>query len=245
MAQRRKLPARLAAAVLITWVGSVPAVGSPCAPAPAVEVVVAPGTTYVGATAIATFTVRNPGGQAAEGVRLDPQIPTDLPATVESSNCLLADGGCRLEPDATLAVRIALTPAAAMVATVGARVTTTSPDADLSHASATSQLSVKQPRVEVSPPIGPPGFVTSTHGVDFPPGATITLTWLPGVTAVQAPATVAADGTFDAPMLIVRPDRPGPRLLVAAPATGPAFTQVTAPFLVVSRALQPSRFVNR
>ncbi|TQK44170.1 hypothetical protein FBY35_5658 [Streptomyces sp. SLBN-118] len=226
------------------WVKSRSAARSPCSPA-LVATAAAPTTTHVGSTAVVTFTVRNRGGQLARGVRLTLRGPHSLPTAVTSSNCLLSKKGCELDPGAALAVRVALTPKTAQTAELVGLASTTSRDADLSHASAKVRITVKRPRASLNSYTGPPGFVASVHGVDFPPGAKVGLTWLPGLTAQQEPVTVRADGTFDTHMLVLRSDRPGPRDLAVSPVAGPAFSRAIAAFLVVPHALEAPKFLDR
>jgi hypothetical protein len=98
-----------------------------------------------------------------------------------------------------------------------------------------------QPVLRVDPGVGPPGFVPIVSGANFPPGITVTLAWQPGISAPTR-VRVAADGTFQAQLLVFHHDRLGPR---AAVASGAGFGPVTAPFLVVPATQQPRDFVER
>jgi hypothetical protein len=92
------------------------------------------------------------------------------------------------------------------------------------------------------PPIGKPGFVTSVRGTDFPPGAPVTLRWTPGITAAAVPTIPLPDGRFTAQLLILTKDETGPRVITAS---GPGFSQVTTPFLVVVGVYAPPDLVVR
>ncbi|MGI8683963.1 MAG: hypothetical protein ACR2MO_02485 [Acidimicrobiales bacterium] len=105
---------------------------------------------------------------------------------------------------------------------------------------------VVPPVLRLEPPLGPPGFVSSAVGSGFPPGAPVTLTWSPGITAIPRSQLVAdATGAFRTPMLVFNRDLIGPRRLTATPAGGAAFPAVSTPFLVVSGTLQPGDFKVR
>jgi hypothetical protein len=106
-----------------------------------------------------------------------------------------------------------------------------------------------KPAILLDPPIGPPGFVTTAVGTNFPPGATVTLAWSVGLTA-SMPAVVAdASGSFSVPMLILPRDTLGPRILGGTfSATGEGSAQST-PFLVVpgtgQRPFDPPRIPSQ
>jgi hypothetical protein len=93
----------------------------------------------------------------------------------------------------------------------------------------------------VNPGIGPLGFVTAAQGTDFPPGATVALTWNRGISAANS-VVVGADGTFQAQVLVFHHDQLGDRRLVAS---GTGFGPVDAGFLVVIGNPQPPDFIER
>jgi hypothetical protein len=99
---------------------------------------------------------------------------------------------------------------------------------------------VGPPALHFDPPIGPPGIVTVVTASGFPPGAVVTVRWDTGINQAPAPASVGPDGTFVVEVLVFPNDIVGPRNLIAsAAAGGPTFPDVTGPFLVVPRTLQP------
>lgn len=105
--------------------------------------------------------------------------------------------------------------------------------------SAALQGTGQVPVLEVDPPLGRRGFVTTATGRDFPADTIVTLTFDPGQTRVL----VRTDdtGAFEVPLLILRRDRVGPRELVA---TAPD-VEVAVPYLVVPGRQVPPEFVNR
>ncbi|MDH6465619.1 Tol biopolymer transport system component [Micromonospora sp. A200] len=217
----------------------------PTAPAdPALTVSVTPAPAYVGGSAGVTYTVRNAGGQRATGLRLNPTLPPRVRVAASPPGCA-PQAGCRLPdlaPGGATTVTFVLTPDAALAATVAGAVTTTGGNADPANDTASAPLRVLQPRIVAVPAIGPPGFVTSVRGTDFPPGARVRLAWNVGITAATAPAVAAPDGTFAAQLLVLPKDRLGPREITAS---GTGFAPVTTPFRVVLPPLQPPGHVNR
>lgn len=99
-----------------------------------------------------------------------------------------------------------------------------------------------QVRLELDPPMGPPGFVTYAVGSGFPAGAQVALDWSIGIDERRAPVVADADGAFRVPVLVFHNDVEGPRELVATPAGGPSFPQTTAPFDVTRPTAVPPRF---
>lgn len=88
------------------------------------------------------------------------------------------------------------------------------------------------------PPLGPAGFVTQVRGAGFPAGATVALTWSPGIGG--ATVTAGQDGAFLTPLLVLPRDRLGPREVRAAvPTEGRGAGVTSAPFLVVQSAAGP------
>jgi Tol biopolymer transport system component len=213
----------------------------------AVTVQLSESTGYVGGALTATIKVVNKGPSPAAAVRLAVSTAGHLAMRSASAGCVQAGTPCAL---GTLAVNghatftARLVPTAAGSATVTGKVSTTTVDPVPANNTATASLALKQPRIRLLPPIGPPGFVTLAFGEDFPPGATVALTWQIGINANPGTVTVDGDGTFRAPMLIVRRDRLGTRLLVARSGTG-QFSQLTTPMLVVPGSETPPRFLGR
>ncbi len=218
---------------------------APSVPAdPSLTVSVTPTPAYVGGTATVTYTVRNAGGQPATGLRLRPQLPAGIPVAAPAPDCA-ADTGCPvpdLAPGGTASVTIGLAPDAALSTAVAGTVTTTATNADQANDTATAPLRVLQPRIVAVPAIGPPGFVTSIRGTDFPPGVSVKLVWDVGITAAATPTVPGPDGRFIAQLLVLRKDRLGPRLAVAS---GAGFSPVTTPYRVVLPAQQPPGHVDR
>ncbi len=99
------------------------------------------------------------------------------------------------------------------------------------------------PVLTVTPPIGPPGFVTYAHGTGFPPGAVVSLAWEPGIGGARVTAGPA--GSFTVPVLVFYKDALGPRLLVATSVSGPSFSPAEADFLARPGTGQPRRLLGR
>jgi dipeptidyl aminopeptidase/acylaminoacyl peptidase len=215
--------------------------GSPADPALTVSVNPRPG--YVGGTVTVSYTVRNAGGTTATGLRVRPGLPGGVPVGGALAGCP-ADG-CPvpdLAPGRAATVTGTLSPGAALDTTVRGTATTTGGNANPRNDTATAPLRVVLPRIVAVPPIGPPGFVASIRGVDFPPGVPVRLSWDVGITAAAPPVRPAADGTFAAPLLVLPKDRLGARQVVA---TGAGFRPATTPFLVVLPAQQPPGLLHR
>jgi hypothetical protein len=70
----------------------------------------------------------------------------------------------------------------------------------------------------------------------------VTLRWTPGITAAAVPTIPLPDGRFTAQLLILTKDETGPRVITAS---GPGFSQVTTPFLVVVGVYAPPDLVVR
>ncbi|MFF2324769.1 MULTISPECIES: hypothetical protein [unclassified Streptomyces] len=229
---------------------SPPAPSPPPAPAPpepeagpGVVVRAQPSPGYVGGRVVVTYTVRNGRNALATGLRLRLGLPARIPVASLPPGC--AAGVCTLPdlaPRASTVVRVVLAPDRALRTTITGTLTTTGTDADTGDNVSRIPLRILQPRIVAVPAVGKPGFVTSVRGKDFPPGAPVTLTWKPGITAA-APATVPRrNGTFIAQLLILVKDQTGPRTITAK---GPGFSPVTTPFLVVSGTIVPPDEVGR
>jgi Tol biopolymer transport system component len=231
-------------ATTVVPVGSVPQPAPPAGTDPAVAVTAAPQPGFVGGQVTITYTVHNIGGRPATGLSLAFGLPPGVAATALPGGCTVA--GCPALPDlvpgSAAAVTVVLAPTAAVNTIITTILTTTGQDANTANDRATTPLHVLQPKIVAVPPIGPPGFVTSVRGIDFPAGAPITLTWSPGITAAAAPTRPGANLRFVAQLLILSKDETGPRTITA---TGPGFSAVTTPFLVVDSTFTPPDLVAR
>lgn len=212
---------------------------------PALTVTVAPSPGYVGGTVTVTYTATNTGNAdvPATGLALGIGLPAGIPVGSISPGCTAT--GCALPdlpPGASASVQVVLAPTAAVQTTVSGALSTTGTDTNPADNAATAPLVVLQPKIVAVPNIGKPGFVTSVRGTDFPPGAPVTLTWTPGITAAAAPTRPLPDGTFIAQLLILPKDETGPRVITAS---GPGFSPVTTPFLVVAGTYSPPDLVVR
>ncbi len=98
-------------------------------------------------------------------------------------------------------------------------------------------------RLELDPPIGPPGIVTIATGSGFPPGSTVVLTWTKGITPKLPPIVADETGAFRVQVLVFHHDVLGMRGLMASPADGVSFPAFEAPFRVSEPSGQPPRFV--
>lgn len=210
---------------------------------PGVTVRAQPSPGYVGGKVVVTYTVRNGRNALATGLRLKLGLPANIPAGRLPAGC--TGGTCTLPdlaPGASTTLSVVLSPDKALRTTITASLTTTGTDADLRDNVSRIPLRILQPRIIAVPAIGKPGFVTSVRGKDFPPGAPVTLTWKPGITAT-APATLPlGDGTFIAQLLILAKDQTGPRVITAK---GPGFSPVKTDFLVVLGTITPPDEVIR
>ncbi|MFD9890227.1 hypothetical protein ACFWY9_12865 [Amycolatopsis sp. NPDC059027] len=215
----------------------------PPLPGPSLGVSVDPDPSYVGGRAVATYRIGNSGGQQATGIRVSLVLPAGVPVVALPPGC--PGGQCfvgDLPPGGSALLQVVFAPGAAVDTRVAGVLTSSGQDADLADNTATARLRVLQPKIVALPPIGPPGFVTSVRGTDFPPGGPVTLNWSPGITAVAAPAVPQGDGSFAAQLLILPKDQLGPRTITAR---GAGFSPVTTPFMVVAPSVGPPNFVER
>src|SRR5262249_56776742 len=106
-------------------------------------------------------------------------VPARARGGVADTECPVPDRA----PGGAATVTFGLAPNAALSTTVAGPVPTTGTNADRPNDTATTPLRVLQPRIVAVPAIGPPGFVTSVRGTDFPPGARVKLSWNVGITA--------------------------------------------------------------
>ncbi len=200
---------------------------------------------YVGGRIDATVAVRNAGAATVPAA-----VRLLLPATACETP---AAGGCTagtrdvplglLAPGAAISVPVRLVPVAPGPATVAARALPATFDLTDRNDRAAATVSIKRPNLVVNPPIGPPGFVTSVRGNDFPPAASVRLVWSRGLTLTGRPIVVRPDGTFEAPMPVAaRDDALGHREVVAVTAELPT---VTVGFLAVPSTVDPPDFAVR
>ncbi|MFI6090560.1 hypothetical protein [Streptomyces sp. NPDC051218] len=220
-----------------------PAPPPPAVAGPSLTATAQPSPGYVGGKVVVTYLVRNGESALATGLRLRLGLPSGIPTEPLPAGC--AEDGCALPdlaPGDTVVTRVVLTPKKAQFTRINAKLTTTGTDANPDDNTARVPLRILQPRIVAVPPIGKPGFVTLVRGKDFPPGAPVTLTWKPGITAAAAPTRPGADHRFTAQLMILRKDQTGPRTITAK---GPGFSPVTTPFLVVNGNVQPPYEVDR
>ncbi|WP_434742255.1 hypothetical protein [Micromonospora sp. SH-82] len=215
-----------------------PTVSPPPSTGLRITVRVEPRPGYVGGRITVTYTVRNIGEVPATGVRITPSLPPGIPVRSRPPGCVTTCPVADLPPGATRTLTFVLVPRTATSTTVRGSVVG---DGGLDDTD-TAVLRVLQPRIVAVPEIGPPGFVTSIRGVDFPPGVRVRLTWDVGITAAADPAVPARNGTFAAQMLVLPRDELGPRVVSA---TGAGFGTVRTDFRVVLPAQQPPGLVRR
>lgn len=210
-----------------------------------------PRQSYVGGDdVVLSFRMRNGAPRPMTDVRLVTSLPPALLAPSSVAAGCQADGSVcligALQPGQEAEVRIALPAKAAVTTSVGGSVLATGPDSDLADNTATAEISVRQPVLQVQPPVGPPGFVAGAEGRGFPPGATVRLPWTRGISQSPGEVVVEADGTFEAQVLVFPHDQLGVRALTGAPVHGPRFGEVRSnDFLVVPRTVQPPDFLFR
>ncbi|WP_146237532.1 DUF11 domain-containing protein [Georgenia satyanarayanai] len=204
-------------------------------------------TAWVGGDPVGVrLVVTNDAAGPATGVVLTlahPDVVTAGPdACLAAAPCALGT----LPPGGSRTVAVALDPVRAGAGPVTATVSTTALDLDPANDSGAAELTVIQPELRLLPSVGEPGEATLAYGTDFPPGARLTLSWAPGLTAWVRPVTVAADGTVRSPLLVLPGDVLGERVATATWASGPGFADVPAlPMLVVPETSAPPDFLTR
>lgn len=213
----------------------------------AVRVELDPPTAWVGGDPVtARLVLTNDAAGPATDVRLTLAHPGTVTAGPDScvapQPCLLGT----LAPGASRTVTVALAPATAGTGEVRATVRTRAPDLDRSNNTDDAELTVLQPELRLLPSVGEPGEATLAYGTDFPPGAQLTLSWAPGLTAWVRPVTVAEDGTVRSPLLVLPGDTLGERVATATWESGAGFGDVSAPpMLVVPETSSPPDFLSR
>jgi Tol biopolymer transport system component len=208
---------------------------------------------YVGGPRVATVTVRNIGTNPVEDVRLTttwpdlvlpgaaPPLPSFAPV------CVLAGDACDLGTIAAggeQSFRVALQPLNAGTARIRAKVETSTPEVPTDNNRDSVDLQIRQPTIRVLPSVGPPGQVVLVYCENMPPTSEISLAWAPGISVDTGPFEVSKDGTVRRPLLIVRHDQIGTRLLTATSTTA-LFTPVDGVMLVVPGTLVPPNFNGR
>lgn len=97
-------------------------------------------------------------------------------------------------------------------------------------------------RLDLEPPVGPPGTVVVVEGSGFPPNTPVRLTWSLGITPHLPDVMTDATGAFHVQVLVFHHDVVGPRDLQADPVDGQAFPPVAQTMLVVRPSAVPPRF---
>ncbi len=210
-----------------------------------VRVTAAPVPAYLGEDVRVRFIVRNDGPRSSD-VTLRGTAPKAL-GLDESEPCLSAPG-CglgQLDPGDRVVEELTGTPTRALTGAVRARVEGSNRDPVARNDTDRARVRVLEPTVELFPPLGTTGSVTTVTGTDFPPGSRVGLAWEPGIKHVDVPVRVRRDGTFDHGMVIVRLDQLGERELVVESLSGRAFLPLEAEYLVVPRTQGPPTFVGR
>lgn len=160
-----------------------------------------------------------------------PPTPTTRPTTTTTT-----------EPPPTTATTEAPVPTPTTATTTPGSTTTTS----TTTTTATAPPPPLAPALELVPPLGPTGFVTTAVGTGFPPDVDVTLTWDPGIGTSMV--RTDAGGNLNTPVLVLPNDVIGPRALVAAVPPVPGLEVapvVPAPYLVVPGTVQPPRSAAR
>ncbi|MEE6282127.1 hypothetical protein [Georgenia sp. MJ170] len=196
-------------------------------------------------TATIVVTAEGPAGAADVNVTLSHPAAVDASgadACGEAAPCSLGT----VAAGASRTVTVDLLPLEAGDGPVTVAATTATRDVDPRNNTATADLEVRQPTLRLLPSVATPGEAVLAYGVDFPPGAELTLEWSRGITPWVRPVTVREDGTVRSPLLILRDDELGERLATAIAAGGPGFGDVEAPpMLVVPRTYSPPNFLTR
>ncbi|HLT82769.1 MAG TPA: hypothetical protein VKZ83_00940 [Phototrophicaceae bacterium] len=206
-------------------------------------------TGWVGGDPVAaTVVVTNAGAGTATGVTITLDHPPAVIADPVDPVCSAA-APCtvgELAPGESGTVVVDLLPVEAGSGPVTATAGTTAVDVDPGDDTATADLTVLLPELRLLPSVATPGEATLAYGVDFPPGAQLTLGWDRGLTAWIRPVTVEPDGTVRVPLLVLPGDELGERVATATSAGGPGFGDVAAPvMLVVPRSSAPPDFLTR
>jgi uncharacterized repeat protein (TIGR01451 family) len=212
-----------------------------------VGLAVAPKLAFFGGRVAVHAVVSNLGGAPAANSKLELQLPRiacqapvagKCPATGTKVTLQLG----QLAPGASVTRDLTLTATEAGKGPIRATASTDTVDTVPGNNTVAAQLEVRQPKIVMTPAVGPPGFVTLVRGTGFPPNTDVSLTWLRGITPNTAPTRVAANGTFTAQMVVIRRDLEGQRQLNAK---GLGFADVRGDFLVVAGSVSPLGFLTR
>ncbi|MEE6288301.1 hypothetical protein V2J52_11610 [Georgenia sp. MJ173] len=196
-------------------------------------------------TATVVVTAEGPAGAADVNVTLSHPAAVDATGADTCSEAAPCSLGT-VAAGASRTVTVDLLPLEAGDGPVTVAATTATQDVDPRNNTATADLEVRQPTLRLLPSVATPGEAVLAYGVDFPPGAELTLEWSRGITPWVRPVTVREDGTVRSPLLILRGDELGERLATAIAAGGPGFGDVEAPpMLVVPRTYSPPNFLTR
>jgi hypothetical protein len=215
----------------------------------ALSTTVAPATAYTGGEPVlVTYVVRNAGKDQITGAKVAAKLPPELPVDAVTG-CTFNAGTCTfgaIPPGQFATGLITLRPGRAVSAAVSGTVTATfgraGADEDAKNDTASSATRVLQPRLTMTPAVGPSGSVAAVTGRDFPPGTAVNLGWSRGINPPSRPVIVKRDGTFTAQALVFPSDSQGARGLHAS---GLRFGGVAEPqFLVVARTLSPPEFAG-
>ena len=211
----------------------------------AVTATAGPSPRYAGQRTGMRFTLTNAGPKTAKNIALTTTWPRTKEANKRSlsalSGCTRATP-CSLAPGARLTVTQSAVYRTAVRGDIRVSVTGSPPDPRRANNTDTARIRVLQPKLTVTPKVARPGDVAVARGKDFPPGATVALTWRPGLTAARSTVRVDGDGTFEAQVLVLRKDQLGPRKLRAAVR---GLDRLEKPVLIVQRSLQPPDFAGR
>jgi Tol biopolymer transport system component len=219
---------------------------------------------YVGGLRTVTVGVRNLGPDPVDNVMLDVDLPAGLfpQPSLTLPFCLVVQVPCDLGTLGTVDpgdrerfdVVVRLHSAGERLPIV-ARVTTTTPDPNLANNRHRALLDVLQPELHILPAVAHPGQVVLAYGEQMPPGTEVEVDWarrtaagLPlGDPILVNPSRsylVDDDGSVRIPLLVLRRDLLGERVLTATSTTA-EFMPLEAPMIVVLRQLGPPLFVGR
>ncbi|WP_329070601.1 HYR domain-containing protein [Streptomyces sp. NBC_01429] len=210
-----------------------------------VRVGITPPTTYTGRAATARFTLSNAGPETATGVILTsawPRTPDSAKRTLGALSRCTTASPCTIPAGGRVEVTQRARYATAVSGDVHATAIATLPDRSPDNNTAQARLRVLQPRLTVTPEVAKPGQVVLARGTDFPPGATVRLSWSAGITATGQPVVADRNGRFEAQVPVLRKDRLGPRKLRTSVTD---LAGLEKPVLVVARKLQPPDFAGR
>jgi Tol biopolymer transport system component len=158
--------------------------------------------------------------------------PNPAAFTIASDGC----GGTALEHGQSCTIGISFRPAAAGTSLASLVVADNDP---AGSQTVTLEGGTLKPAIVLDPPIGPPGFVTTARGTNFPPGATVVLAWSAGLTATMPAVVADPSGSFTVQMLILPRDRLGQRILSGTFTAAGGGSAQSLPFLVVPGSGQP------